>query len=115
MRVDVGSMACLGVAGHAHPMLGLEGIGNQHLDAELECLGERVPEHLRGRLIPEYYLLGLRIRNDDRVPNCLEEPSEPQVFRSHVFSCSHASTGIWRHRFTVPWFRSLPGSLLKHD
>src|SRR5215210_595033 len=115
MRVDVGSMTRLGVAGHARPMLGLERIGNQHLDAELECLGERVPEHLRGRLIPEYYPLGLRIRDDDRVPDSLEEAAEPQVFRSHAFSCSHASTGIWRSWFAAPWFRFLSGSLLKDD
>src|SRR5215210_2703639 len=108
MRVDVGPSARLNVTGHARPMMGLEGVGNQRLDAELECLGERVPEHLRGRLIPENYPLGLRIRNDDRVPDPLEEAAEPEVFRSHASSCSHASTGLWRHRLQFPGFGSCP-------
>ena len=76
---------------------------------------ERVPEHLRGRLVPEYYPLALRIRNDDRVPDSIEEPAEPQVFRSHASSCSHKSTSIRRFWLAVPWFLLLSGILLKQD
>ena len=96
-------------------MLGLEGIGNQHLDVELECLGERVPEHLRGRLIPEYYPLGLRVRNYDRIPDSLKEPVEPQVLWSHASSCSHAFSDIRRFQLAVSWLLFLSGILLKED
>jgi hypothetical protein len=65
-------------------MPGFEVLGNERLDAQIERLGERVTEYVRGRRIPEDYLLGLRIRDNDRIPDPLEELADPQVFRSHV-------------------------------
>jgi hypothetical protein len=77
LRVDVDAVPGLPVADYALPVPTLEMIRYQSLDAHLECLGERVAEYLRGRLIPEYYLLGRRIGNYDRVPDPLEEFAYP--------------------------------------
>ena len=82
IRVDVGTVARLGVAGYARPVRGLEGFGNQRFDAQVQGLGGRVAEHLRGRRIPKDYALGFRVGHYHSVPDPLEEPAEAQILRT---------------------------------
>src|SRR5215218_10862889 len=77
-------MACLGVAGDAHPMLLLGVLGNQSLDVQPKHLGDRVAKDVCGRLIPEDYSLALGVRYDGRVADPLEEPADPYVLGAHA-------------------------------
>jgi len=65
-------------------VLGFEVRGDEYLDAELERFRERVSEHIPGNRVPQDYLLGLRISDDNRGQGLLEEPADAQVFWSHV-------------------------------
>jgi hypothetical protein len=80
VRVDVGTTPRLTVAGNARAVRGLERLGDQRLDAQLQRLGSRVAEHLHCSRVPEDYALGLGVRDDDRVPDPLEEFAETEVF-----------------------------------
>src|SRR5215207_5427414 len=55
----------------------------QRLDAHLERLRKRVTEYLGGSPVPQEYLLGRSISDDDRVPYSLEELADAQIFRPH--------------------------------
>src|SRR5215210_5710695 len=63
-------------------MLRFEVVGDEIVDAQLERLGGRVTEDLRRR-VPENDLSGVHLRDDDRVPDALEEPADTNVPRSH--------------------------------
>jgi hypothetical protein len=54
-------------------MLFLEIFGDQRFNAQLKGLGGRVAEDISGSRIPENYLLGLCVRDYDRVPGPLEK------------------------------------------
>jgi hypothetical protein len=69
-------------------VLVLEALGHQILDAQLKRPRGRVPKDAGRRRIPEDYTLGLRIRNDDSIPDLLEKFAETQVFWSHGFTPS---------------------------
>jgi hypothetical protein len=55
--------------------------GDERLDAKFERLGVRVAEDLSCGRVPEYYLLGISLRDDDRVSYALEELANAQVLR----------------------------------
>jgi hypothetical protein len=58
-------------------MLGLERLGNKRLDLELQRLRGRIAEHSCGPRVPEHDPLALRISDDHRVADSLEEPTNP--------------------------------------
>src|SRR5215204_6588561 len=65
----------------------------QRLDAHLERLRKRVTEYLGGSPVPQEYLLGRSISDDDRVPYPLEELADAQILRLHVLrSTPHQET-----------------------
>src|SRR5215212_9382224 len=86
IRVDIGAMSRLGVAGYPCPVGILETFRNQCFDAQFQGLGGRVSEHLRGRRVPEDYALGSCISDDHRVLDPLEEPAEAQIFWTQLFA-----------------------------
>jgi hypothetical protein len=57
-------------------MLVLKVLGNQGLDAQAERLRSRVSEDGGGHLIPEDYLLGFCLRDDNRISDLLKEPAD---------------------------------------
>jgi hypothetical protein len=67
----------LPVTSQTGPLLDLEMLGDERIDAELERFGEGVSEYLRRSRIPENDLAGMCLRNDDRVSYALKEPADP--------------------------------------
>jgi hypothetical protein len=58
---------------------GLQVLGDEILDAQLERLGRRVAENLGGGWIPQDDPARGRVRDDDRIPHGLEKATDAQI------------------------------------
>jgi hypothetical protein len=56
--------------------------GNEGFDTEVERLGRGVPEDLRCCSVPENHSPGVRLGDEHRVPDALEDAADAQVLGS---------------------------------